>query len=285
MITGTRFRLSAEINRQARLAQEIARTQVEIATGKRIQAPSDDPTGAALVSELARAQADEAAWLRNLQLAGTLSDRADTALTSVAANVDRARELLIAASAETLSDENRATIAIELRSIAVEIAALADSRDPRGGELFSTTGALEFPVNATIQIAPVASRAEAFGNIPTSGGPRDLVTIINDAADAIVLAAPAARRTATDASLEALANATDHVAAVRADQGVRGNRIDRLREQLEDSAIRIEEQKGTIEGVDLTEAIARLQSKQLSLQAAQAVLARVSQSSLFDLLR
>lgn len=285
MISGTRFRLSAEINRQARLAQEIARTQVEIATGKRIQAPSDDPTGAALVSELARAQADEAAWLRNLQLAGTLSDRADTALTAVASNVDRARELLIAASADTLSPENRATIAIELRSIAIDIAALADSRDPRGGELFRTGAALEFPVNATIDIAPVASRAEVFGNIATSGGPRDLVTIINEAANAIEVAAPAARRTAIDASLGAMANATDHVAAVRADQGVRGNRIDRLREQLEDSAIRIEEQKGAIEGVDLTEAIARLQSKQLSLQAAQSVLARVSQSSLFDLLR
>lgn len=285
MISGTRFRLSAEINRQARLAQEIARTQVEIATGKRIQAPSDDPTGAALVSELGRAQAEEATWIRNLQVAGTLSDRADTALSAVAANVDRARELLIGAASATLSPENRATIALELRAIAVDIAALADSRDPRGGELFRTGPALEVPVGASIEIAPVGSRAQVFGNIATSGGPLDLVTIINNAADAIVIADPVARKTATEASLGALANATDHVAAVRADQGVRGNRIDRLREQLEESSIRIDEQKGAVEGVDLTEAIARLQSKQLSLQAAQAVLARVSQSSLFDLLR
>ena len=39
MITGTRHRLTLEINRQTRLAQDIARAQVEVATGKRILAP------------------------------------------------------------------------------------------------------------------------------------------------------------------------------------------------------------------------------------------------------
>ena len=284
MISGTRYRLTAEINRQVSLGREIARTQIEIATGKRIQAPSDDPTGAALVSELARVQAQEAAWMRNLDVAGTLSDRSDNALNAVAANIDRANELMVAAANDTLSPENRATIALELRAIAIDIAALADSRDPRGGELFRTSAALEIPVGGG-NLAPVGSRAEVFGNIATAGGPLDLVAIINNAAAAIVEPDPAMRRTATDASLEALTKASEHVAAARADQGVRGNRIERLREQLEESSIRLDEQKGTIEGVDLTEAIARLQSKQLSLQAAQAVLARVGQSSLFDLLR
>lgn len=285
MISGTRYRLTAEINRQVNLGREIARTQVEIATGKRIQTPSDDPTGAALVSELARAQAQEAAWMRNLDVAGTLSDRADNALAAVAANVDRANELMVAAASQTLSAENRATIALELRAIAVDIATLADSRDPRGGELFRTDAALEIPVGAGGNLAPVGSRAEVFGNIATAGGPLDLVTIINNAAAAIVEPDPVLRRAATDASLAAAAVASDHVAAVRADQGVRGSRIERLRGEFEQSAILIDEQKGAIEGVDLTEAIARLQSKQLSLQAAQAVLARVSQTSLFDQLR
>ena len=285
MISGTRYRLTAEINRQAQLGREIARTQVEIATGKRILAPSDDPTGAAQVSQLARAQAQEAAWIRNLEVAASLSDRADNTLAAVAANVDRASELMVAAANQTLSAENRATIALELRSIAIDIATLADSRDPRGGALFSTGAALEMPVSAGGDLAPVASRAEVFGNIATSGGPLDLVTIINNAATAIVEPDPTLRRAAIDVSLGAVANAVDHVAGQRALQGVRGNRIDRLREQLGESAIGIEEQKGAIEGVDLSEAIARLKSKQLSLEAAQAVLGRVGQSSLFDLLR
>ncbi|MDO9488622.1 MAG: flagellin-like protein, partial [Sphingomonadaceae bacterium] len=101
MISSTRYRLTAEINRQMQLGQDIARAQVEISTGKRIQTPSDDPTGAALAAEIGRTQAEEATWLRNLGTARTLADRADTALTAVATNLDRANELLISAGSGT----------------------------------------------------------------------------------------------------------------------------------------------------------------------------------------
>ena len=51
MISGTRYRLTVEINRQAELARDIARSQAEVSTSKRILAPSDDPTGAARVNQ------------------------------------------------------------------------------------------------------------------------------------------------------------------------------------------------------------------------------------------
>jgi flagellar hook-associated protein 3 FlgL len=285
MISATRHRLTAEINRQTQLAREIARAQVEISTGKRIQRPSDDPTGAALVGEIARTEAQEATWLRNLGTAGTLADRADTALSAVATNLERANELLINAASGTLSAENRATVALELRAIAADMAALADTRDAFGGELFRTNGALEIPVSVGGTLVPVAARQEVFGNIATAGGPADLVTILNDAATAIVEPDPVARQAAIDTALGEMAAAGDHIAAARGDQGARMNRIERLTEQFEQSAIELEDQRGSIEGVELTEAIARLQSKQLSLQAAQAVLAQVGKTSLFDLIR
>lgn len=285
MISGTRYRLTAEINRQIRLGQEIARHQVEISTGKRIQTPSDDPTGSALASEIGRTQATEATWMRNLGTARTLADRADTALTSVATNLDRANELLIAAGAGTLSAENRAILALELKAIAGDMAALADTRDALGGELFRTSAPLAIPVIAGGTIVPVASRQQIFGSINTAGGVADLVTILNDAAAAIIEPDPATRAAAMDIALGELAVAADHIAAARGDQGARANRIDRLNEQLELSAIELDEQRGEIENSDLTESIARLQAKQLSLQAAQAVLAQVGKTSLFDLIR
>ena len=285
MISGTRYRLTADINRQMKLAQEIARHQVEISTGKRIQTPSDDPTGSALVAEIGRTQAEEATWTRNLGTARTLADRADTALTSVATNLDRANELLISAGSGTLSAENRATIALELKAIAEDMAALADTRDALGGELFRTNAPLEIPVIAGGTLVPVASRQEIFGNINTAGGMADLVTILNDAAAAIVEPDPATRQAAIDTALGEFAAAGDHIAAVRGDLGARANRIERLTEQLELSAIELKDQRGEIESSDLTESIAKLQAKQLSLQAAQAVLAQVGKTSLFDLIR
>ena len=279
MITGTRHRLTLEINRQTRLAQDIARKQAEIATTKRILAPSDDPIGAARVGEIARAEANEQTWIRNIDTASALAARSDTVLKSVGLSLERANELMIAASTGTLSDANRATIAGELRAIAEEMAAFRETRDPRGEPLFRTNGALEIPVSTGVRIAAVADRASIF-DVPV-----DLVAAISAAATAITDPDPAARKTGSQAALANIALGVSQVANARADQGVRANRLDALREGLENSAVQLEEQRGAIEGTDIPEAIARLESRRISLEAAQAIFARLNKSSLFDLIR
>jgi flagellar hook-associated protein 3 FlgL len=275
----TRFRLDQEISRQARLASDIARGQTEIATGKRILAPSDDPIGSARAAEIGRTQADEATWLRNVETAAALASRADTVLAAVASNVDRARELMISAANGTLSADNRQVIALELRSIGQELASLRVSLDPRGEPLFRTGLPLEVPVSTGLRIAPVATREAIFD------APVDLVEAINAAADAAVEVDDATRRAQATASLTTLANAVGQVASARADQGVRAERLDNVRERLKTSELQLEEQRAGIEGADITAVIARLQAKDLSLKAAQAIFARVNQQSLFDLLR
>ena len=279
MISGTRYRLTLEIARQGTLAQEIARAQAEIATGKKILAPSDDPAGAARVAEIGRTQANEAAWSRNLDTAAALAARADTVLGSAASVVDRAKELMLAAASATASAENRATIAAELRGLAAEIQDLRATRDPRGEPLFRTNGALEIPVGPDQTVTPVATRNEAFG------APVNIAGALFAAADAAVEPDPALRDAAVQASLAGIDAAAAQVAAVRSDQGVRAARIDNLRERLAESRVQLTEQRSAIEGTDITEAVARLESKRLSLQAAQAVFARIHQSTLFDLLR
>ncbi len=279
MISGTRFRLDAEIARQARLAQEIARGQTEIATGKRILAPSDDPIGAARAAEIGRAQADETTWARNVETASVLAARSDTVLGNLALAVDRAKELMLAAANGTLSADNRAIVAGELRGIVTEIAALRETRDPRGEPLFRVNGALEIPVGAGVRIAPVATRNAIFD------APTDLVAVVGAAADALGVADTTARSAAIAASMGALDGALAQVASARSDQGFRADRLDKIREALALSGLQLEEQKAGIEGANIPEVIARIQSRDLNLKAAQAIFAQVNRSSLFDLLR
>ena len=73
--------MTREIERQSRLAGEIAATQIQVSTGKRIQRASDDPTGSARVSAIRTTQANEASWARNINLATALTSQADTALS------------------------------------------------------------------------------------------------------------------------------------------------------------------------------------------------------------
>jgi flagellar hook-associated protein 3 FlgL len=72
---------------------------------------------------------------------------------------------------------------------------------------------------------------------------------------------------------------------MRGQQGARGNRLDQLAERIESTKLQLTEERSALEDTDVTAAIAKLQAQQLTLQAAQAVFARVNQSTLFDVLR
>ena len=285
MISGTRYRLTAEINRQLALARDIERAQTEISTGKRVQTASDDPVGAARISEIARSQASAAAWKANLDIAYALAARADSTLASVGADVARAHELMLAGANGTMSADNRATIALELRSLADDIASLKDTRDARGDLLFPSGQALQMPVNIGVTITATDTREAVFESVPVASGPTDLAAIIRAAADALVEPNPALRSAAIAASLDALATSSRHVAAVRGEQGARANRIDNLVERLAQSGLQLDEERNAVEAADITAVVARLQSRQLTLEAAQAVFSRVNQSTLFDVLR
>jgi flagellar hook-associated protein 3 FlgL len=279
MISGTRYRLDLQIARQTRLAGEIARGQTEIAAGKRILAPSDDPIGSARVAEIGKTQADEAVWGRNVETAATLAARADTTLASVATGVDRAKELMLTAASGTMSADNRATIATELRGIADDIASRRTTLDPRGEPLFRTNGALEIPVGPGERITAVGTRDSIFD------APVDLVAVIRAAAAAAVDPVAATRSAATTSSLAALDAAALQVSNARAEQGVQANRLDQIRDRLSASGLQLDEQKSGLQDVDVTAVVAQIQSRQLNLQAAQAIFAKVNQNSLFDLIR
>jgi flagellar hook-associated protein 3 FlgL len=285
MISGTRYRLTMEINRQTALSRDIARGQTEISTGKRIQAPSDDPVAAARIASIARSQANDTAFKSNLNLASALAARADTTLKSVGTALDRAGELMVQGANGTLSDADRATIALEMRSIATDIASLKDTKDRRGGQLFMSGGSLRIPVASGVSLEAVGTREDVFESVPTSGGPQDIAAIVSAAADALSLSNPAARAAAVASSSDNVQAAVEHVANARGAQGALGNRIDQLVDRQADTGIQLEEERSNLESTDVTAAIAKLQSQQLTLQAAQAVFSRVNATTLFDILR
>lgn len=285
MINGTRYRLTRDIDRQVALARDIARGQTEISTGKRIQAPSDDPVAAARIASIARSQANDTAFKSNLNLASALAARADTTLKSVGSALDRAGELMVQGANGTLSDADRATIALELRSIAEDISSLKDTKDTRGGPLFMSGGSLRIPVASGVSLEAVGTREDVFESVPTAGGPQDIAAIVSAAADALSLTNPAARAAAVATSSDDVAAALEHVANARGAQGALGNRIDQLTERRADRGLQLEEERSNLESTDVTAAIAKLQSQQLTLQAAQAVFSRINANTLFDILR
>ncbi|HEX8366466.1 MAG TPA: flagellin-like protein [Allosphingosinicella sp.] len=281
MISGTRYQLQREVNRQLRLATDVARAQAEISTGKRILAPSDDPVGAARVADIGRTQANQDTWRTNLDSASALASNAEGVLAALTSAFDRVNELMLRASNATLSAENRSAIALELESIAEEVATLRDTRDSRGEPLFaSASAAIRIPVGVDLAIAAVGTRESIFESADTPAGTRSLTAILDGAVNAVRSGNPAAIAGALDQT-----NAgTRHIISAHGEQGSRGARIETLRDRLEGYAIELEEERSSVESADIMEVVARLQSRKLSLDAAQATFARINRSTLFDLL-
>jgi len=280
MISGTRYQLSLETNRQMRLAGEIARAQAEISSGKKILAPSDNPAAAARISDISRSQADQATWRANLDKAATLSAQADSVFKSLTAAFTRAAELMVAGRNQVLGTSDRETIAIELYSIAEHVASLRDTRDSRGELLFPTDSGTGIPVAADLEIIPVNPRSVVFDNVRTDYGVYDLETILIEAGHA----GRNGRTGPTYALLDRVNSGIAHITAAYGEHGARANRIDDLIEQSESLEIITAEERKTLESADIAEVVARLQAKELSLEAAQAVFGRINRSNLFDLL-
>lgn len=281
MISGTRYQLRLETNRQLRLAGEIARAQTEISTGKKILAPSDNPAAAARISDIARTQANQATWRGNLDKAASLGAQADDVLKALGIAFTRASELMVSGANSTRSIDDQRAIALEMDSIAEQVATLRNTRDSRGELLFPVGAATRIPVGPGLELAAVGTQDQIFDNIATPTGASDLETILRDAAAALRGGNP----TAIGASMDQVNAAGTHVATVHAEQGARSNRIDDLIEQSESFEIVVEEERKGLESADIAEVVARLQAKELSLEAAQAAFARINRSNLFDLIR
>ncbi len=280
MISGTRYQLRLETNRQLRLAGEIARAQAEISTGKKILAPSDDPGAAARISDIGRSQANQKTWRANLDKAMATYAQADGVLKSLGATFTRAAELMVQGASRTLSSVDRNAISLELESLSQHVASLRDTRDSRGELVFPLGAPIRIPVAANLELTAVADRTAIFDNVTTPYGTSNLAKILNDAALAMRGGEPAP----INALLNEVNAAVRHVAAAHADHGSRGNRIEDMIEQSESVKIVMADERKGLESADIAEVIARLQAKELSLEAAQAAFARIHRSNLFDLI-
>lgn len=275
MINAVGPRMTIEINRQSALARQIADTQTQISTGKRIQRASDDPVAAARVATIARAEANSVAWAANLETGLSLVSQADTAISGMASGLTQARELVLAGATGSASAADRETLAKQLEGIADELDTLVNRKNASGDPLFSTGTSLSVRYNAETVFAPVPSRAEVF-----QVGGVDLSQVARDAAAAL----RSGSATTIGNSLTALEGAISHIADAQGDIGQRGQRLDAIKEASTSQGIDFKTERVALESTDLSEAIARLNSQTLTLNAAQAAFARINRQTLFDLL-
>ncbi len=275
----------------------LADSQRQVATGKRILTPSDDPVGVSIGLGLRRDMSATDTWSRNIDDSLTWLNTTDSALGQALEIVQRARELAVQGGNGTLSDASRQLIASEVAGLRSQFVEVGNSslggRFIFGGTATDTqpfdpnTAAATTPVNTGLVNREVSPGAVLSVNItadrlqtPPAGAP-DIFTTIQDLSDALQTNDTAG----ITAALDRLDVHQDNISALRGEGAAKINRLELTQSRFQAQSIALGDQRSKIEDVDMAEAITNLTMRESVYKAALATGARVIQPTLVDFLR
>ena len=275
-----------------RAMESLSEAQGQLSTMRRINRPSDDPTGTQTALSIEETQARNTQYQYDANVARSRMEASDAALSNTSTLVDRAKELAVQAASGILNDANRSAIASELDQLHATIIDVAN-RQVNGEYLFSgyrihtqpfVPGATSGAVYAGD--ANVLQRAVADGvTIPVSvtGGAlfSPLLAAVSSLASAVRSNDGAALRTAQN-SLDAGRNTLSDQHALL---GSNMARLESARSRLQEEGLTLAKLHSTVMDADLAAATMQFKQAEFSLQAALQVTARSMPPSLFDFLR
>ncbi|MCH4150415.1 MAG: flagellin [Sphingobium sp.] len=280
MVAITTQAMADEIRRQQLLAQSISTDQAAVSSGKRITLSSQDPQAWVQISDIGRAQAQNASWSDNISYAEGRSQKAEGNLGELNTLFSRARALMVSASTSTMDAAGKAAVLAELSGIRASVSDLLNEKDYQGVPVFDDTNPTMVPVSRGLTLEAVGTRQSIESGITVNSTPRTLDDILLEAYNAV----SSGTQVALDASLTSTEAGLDHVILQQSIQGIRSDRLDTAKSQNTSIRLDLKERRSGLEDTDLTETIARIQAKLLSLEAAQAAFARINRQSLFDLI-
>lgn len=270
----------AEIRRQQKLSQSIVDGQTAVSTGITLNKPSDDSLAWVQVSDIARAQSQQAAWQTNVSYGTARATTAENNLSEVDTLLTRAQVLITSARNGSLNDTSRAAIVEEMSTIRTTINELFNQKDYQGTPVFDVGQSTLVPVSRGLNLAVVGTLEEVSQGIDVGG---TLMSIDDIMAQGI--AAVESQDDATLAiALDSVKAGQEHIVVEQAKQGVRGDRLDVIGTRLTDVGLDLTERRAELESSDLTEVISNLKAQLLQLDAAQSTFARINQKTLFDLI-
>ncbi|MDO6476510.1 flagellar hook-associated protein FlgL [Alteromonas sp. 1_MG-2023] len=115
----------------------LADTQEALATGKKLNRPSDDPVGAAKVIRITEQLDKLTQYQRNNDLLTNALEQQEAVLTNINDSLNRARTLVVQAGSGIMTDEDKRAIGVELEQIRNEVFDLMNTQDAAGNYIFA----------------------------------------------------------------------------------------------------------------------------------------------------
>ncbi len=279
---------------------ELAKTQMQLATGEKNLSPSDDPAAATRILNLNHVIDTTTQFQRNADFAEARLSMEESTLTGVVDLLQQVRELAVRANNDALSAAGRQAIAVEVRVSLDNLVQMANSTDAEGEYLFagfktdtkpfSDNGAGSFTyagdqgqrslqIGAKTQVVAGDSGDEVFMRQDNGAGG---VSSMFDAVYDFVLDLEA--NNPSGITLTRLDSAIDSVINTRAKIGARMNTIDNQRNANDSFSLVLQENRSNLEDLDYAEAISRFEQQLVALQASQQTFVKIEGLSLFNYL-
>lgn len=275
---------------------EAQQAELELASGRSVNQPSDNPTAAALLVENNDQATFNAGYLQSLTAVQGQVSTADSTLSSVVTALQRAISLGVEGANGTLSDSDRAAIATELQGIQSELVSLANTTY-QGRFVFAGTNTNTAPFvvdntvpsgiryvgNTDVNQVSIGNGYKLTVNQPGSqlfAAPgNDVFGAINGLIQALQT------NTGIGDAVSLLGAASSYISAQRVFYGNAANQAQSQSTYLNTNKLQIAQQENTLGAADLAEAATNLSQSQLDTQATLAAISKFSQNNLFDYLK
>lgn len=274
--------------------------QEQLATGKKITRPSQDPVVASLGIAYRTDVAHVDQFTRNMDEVHKWMDNSDSALDQANSALQRVRELTVQASNDTYTDDQRKSIQKEVAQLKEQLVNIANT-NIAGKYIFNGTNTSNppFSIDNTVQPSVVTTK---YGT-----NPNDVQIEVNDGIKVSVNVNPSqafpqglfddltnlekdltktgSSGTEIGSYLGNLDNDISQLNASRAELGARENRIDMIDNRLATQKQTAEKAMANNEDADFEKVLVDFQTQQSVHQAALAVGARIIQPTLVDFLK
>lgn len=282
--------------------------QSQLATGKKIQVPSDDPVVAARALKLRTDVAEIGQYKKNVNDAQSWLDMTEDSLAKIGDVLQRARELSVQGSNGTTTAGDTQKINAEVKQLRAQLIQLGNStyagRYVFSGyktdtKLLNDDGSFAIGVITNVENIKYEIGIGDDININVAGG-----DLFNNGGDAVYTAPPASTTgtliddfnqlvTALDAGdhtaignmLSNIDSDINNVLRIRADVGARSNRLELTTNRLDSDTTNFTKLMSENEDVDMAETIINLQNEENVYKASLSGGAKIIQPSLVDFLR
>ncbi|WP_296606040.1 flagellin [Nocardioides sp.] len=299
------------MNRQAQTGLQaglnrLAKVQEQLTTGRIINRPSDDPTGATSAMRIRASVADQQQYVRNANDGLGWLNQIDSTLSSATDQVRRAYEIALqGANDGSLGQQARDALATEIDQIRQGLMSTSNAaylnRPVFGGV---TAGATAYAVDTTDPVDPTRIKYVPAATYPVQGVIRTVAdgaqvrvdvegpdvfgadgSSIFDHLSALSTALKTGDSTGISSAVGLLEADRERITNVQADIGARTKRVEQARDAASDAELRLTSSLSEVENTDLVKASVDLKLQEVGYQAALSATARVMQPSLLDFLR